>query len=180
MSYGKRIYVLDSSSLITPYRNYYAPSIAPTFWQKLRGLIRQGTVCTIDKVRDEIFRIDDDLKDWFKKTFDASPVPFSKRRQNNNLFAFGEAIELSSYQQIMDWIRENDHFEENAKNKFKSSDIADAFLVAFCKAHNLILVTEEKYNPNIKKRIPIPNVCHAFSVLYIGLFDMMKELSIQL
>ena len=178
MSSEKRIYIMDSSSLITPYRNYYAPSIAPTFWHQLEGFINQGIVATIDKVRDEILRIDDGLRDWFNRTFRPSrPIPFSKKQPNDSLFAFQE---LQTYAQIIAWADGNDHFKKAAKEEFKKTEIADAFLVAFCKAHSLILVTEEKYDPNTRKKIPLPNVCRAFNVPYIGLFDMMRELGIKL
>ena len=42
-----------------------------------------------------------------------------------------------------------------------------------------IIVTEEKYEPNVKKRVKIPNVCREFGIDYIGLLEFMRELGIR-
>lgn len=43
-----------------------------------------------------------------------------------------------------------------------------------------MLVTEEKYNPMIQTKIPIPNICNQFGVPFIDTFAMLRYLKIQL
>ncbi|MHB1955762.1 MAG: DUF4411 family protein, partial [Sulfobacillus sp.] len=47
----------------------------------------------------------------------------------------------------------------------------------YARANNNILVTHEVYDPNIKKRIPIPNVCRAFGVEHVDTFEMLRRLN---
>ena len=35
-------FLMDSNSFITPYRQYYAPDLAPTFWKKLLICAKSG------------------------------------------------------------------------------------------------------------------------------------------
>jgi len=46
-------------------------------------------------------------------------------------------------------------------------------------AYGNVIVTNEKYEPDIKKKIKIPNICHEFSINYIGLLEFMRELDIR-
>ena len=57
--------------------------------------------------------------------------------------------------------------------------VADGWLVAYAQAHNLTLVTQEVRNPDIKKRVPIPNVCEQFNVNFINTFDMLRQLGVR-
>ena len=172
------IYIFDTSSLITPFRLYYAEDIAPSFWKKLEVLARNGTVCLIDKVKNEITKLDDELskkvKQWFPKA-----VPFSQKASNDNLFIslFSEEEE-KSYREVIFWA-ESSTYNKRAIEEFKEADKADAFVIAFCKAHGLVLVTEEKFSRK-KKRIPIPNACKELGVKYINIFDFMRREGIQL
>jgi len=172
------IYVIDSCSLITPFRNYYNPKIIPTFLDKIQNLVDDGKLCTIDKVKDEIMHEDDSLAQWFRRTF-SRPVLFSRRSETDFLFRFGEKTEIQVFSSISSWILNNSQFKESAKERFLSGSIADPYLVAFCKAHNLILITEEKYIPDIKRRIPIPNVCQVFAVRYMGILELLVTEGIQ-
>ena len=38
------------------------------------------------------------------------------------------------------------------------------------------MVTQEVYNPSIKKRVPLPNVCHEFGVDTTHTFKMLRVL----
>lgn len=45
-------------------------------------------------------------------------------------------------------------------------DNADTGVLAYAKDNNCIIVTHELPDANIKKNIPIPNVCNAFQIPY--------------
>ncbi|MGR6836696.1 DUF4411 family protein [Syntrophomonas erecta] len=47
------------------------------------------------------------------------------------------------------------------------------------KAHNYTIVTHEQYKRDIKRKIPIPNVCRAFNIPNINTFEMLRRLSIR-
>jgi len=48
--------------------------------------------------------------------------------------------------------------------------------LAFALANELIIVTHEAFDQNIKKRIPIPNVCTEFDIDYCDTFEMLRQL----
>jgi hypothetical protein len=75
------------------------------------------------------------------------------------------------------WARQQGQFTEAAKAEF--ADKADAWLIAYAKAKNLVLVTHEVLDRFIQKKIPMPNVCEAFDVTYVDTFAMLRELEAQ-
>ncbi|HHX95367.1 MAG TPA: DUF4411 family protein, partial [Clostridia bacterium] len=65
-----------------------------------------------------------------------------------------------------------------AKAEFAS--VADSWLIAYSKAYDFTIVTNEQYQPHIKRRIPIPNVCNAFSIDCVNTFEMLRALNVKL
>ena len=81
----------------------------------------------------------------------------------------------------MEWSGSHTQFMQYAKEEFADESKADAWLVAHALATKRIVVTEEKFGRDIKKRIPIPNVCKEFDIRYmihIDTFDMLRNLGI--
>ena len=68
----------------------------------------------------------------------------------------------------------------SAKNEFASEDKADPWLIAHAIVTGRVVVTEEVFNHDIKRKIPIPNVCKEFDVPYMNTFQMLHELEIKL
>ena len=75
---------------------------------------------------------------------------------------------------IMTWIQAQPQFLLAAKSAFAAG--ADGWLVAYAKVQGFVIATDEVPNPNVRRRIPIPNVCDAFGVDYIDTFDLMRAL----
>jgi hypothetical protein len=75
------------------------------------------------------------------------------------------------------WARQQSQFTETAKAEF--ADKADAWLIAYAKAQNVVLVTHEVLDRYIQKKIPMPNVCEAFNVAYVDTFVMLRDLEAQ-
>jgi len=65
------------------------------------------------------------------------------------------------------------------KNEFADLTNADCWVIAYAKAYDNILVTDEILNEN-KKKIPIPKVCVQFDVHYVNTFQMLRKLGIVL
>lgn len=159
-----RRFALDSNILIHCHRQIYPFEIAPAFW---RQLLENGQrIVFLNKVKDEILRNQDELSKWLK--------------ENEEHFVTKEAGELSvisCYSEIITSVKNNAQYKETAKDEFAS--IADSWLCAYGMAYGDVLVTNEKFEPAIRKRVKIPNICREFNINYIGLLEFMRELDIR-
>lgn len=57
-------YLLDSDVFIEAKRRYYAFDFHPGFWEWLEQANGNGTLYSIDKVKDELLAVDDELAAW--------------------------------------------------------------------------------------------------------------------
>lgn len=151
-------YVLDSNVFIEAAKEYYAFDIALQFWRALIEQARNGRVQSIDRVKKELDRGNDPLKDWANNDFHQW---FTSTDQD----AVAEA-----YRQIMVWAHNQVQFTDYAKAEFADEKNADAWVVAYAKAKRCVVTTHEVFNPDIKRKIPIPNVCKAFYIQYVDTF----------
>lgn len=87
---------------------------------------------------------------------------------------------LVGYRQIMQWSQSQYQFTAEARADFADGDNADAWLVAFARAESKIVVTHEQYDPNVRRKIPIPNAARPFNVKCVDTFQMLRELGIRL
>ena len=165
MTPDKLKFVLDSDTFIRAARTHYSFDFAMTFWNGLINFAQNGIICTIDKVYEELILGDDALSDWIKNKF----PQYILDTQTDEI--------LSSYTQLISWVQQQNQFTQNAKDEFYELDNADAWLIAFANSHDITLVTHEIFNPTIKKKVPIPNVCQLFNIRYIDIYQMLKELN---
>jgi len=77
----------------------------------------------------------------------------------------------------MGWVYAQDQFLDAAKADF--ADGADGWLVAYTSSKGYVVVTHEVLNPDIKIKVPIPNVCDAFGVSYVNTFEMLRQLGVR-
>jgi len=77
----------------------------------------------------------------------------------------------------MTWVQAQDQFSDAAKAKFANDP--DGWIVAYAKAKEHIVVTPEVLDPNIRRKVPIPNVCDAFGVTYVDTFEMLRQLGVR-
>ncbi len=158
-------YILDTNVFIEAARRYYAFDIAPPFWEKLVHHAGNGQIQSIDHVKHELERGNDDLATWAVTEFSDA---FASTDEDDVIKAYGE---------IMSWVQAQDRFLDAAKADFASG--ADGWIVAYAKAKGHIIVTHEVFDPEIKRKVPIPNVCEAFSVNYQDTFEMLRELGVR-
>lgn len=159
-------YLIDSNVLIEAHRRYYGFDLCPGFWESIVWLHGQNRVLSLDKVRDELVRESDDLVTWATSVMPATGFAVSNESQVLDWFG-----------KMQVWAQEQSQFTPAAKEEF--AIVADAWLVAYARVHSLVLVTHEEYRPDVKKRIPIPNVCKAFDVRHVNTFEMLKSLTIR-
>lgn len=160
-------YLLDTSVLIEAFKSYYEPSLVSTFWERLAEQSRIEVISSIDKVRSEIHPKNTFLTDW----------------ANNNFAQWESTTNVDTmdwYEKLIQWSTTHSQFNVNAKNEFASENKADPWLIAHAMATGCVVVTEEVFNHDIKRKIPIPNVCEAFDIPYMNTFQMLHELGIRL
>jgi len=157
-------HVIDTSVFIQAHRLYYPFDICPGYWDCLVHYAQTGRLISIDRAYDELRAGDDNLKVWAMKS---APKPF---------FASTSATAVvEQFGAMMQWVQGQSQFKSQAKAEFAM--VADGWVVAFAKVHRLTLVTQEEYAAESRKRVPIPNVCRAFSVPYVSTYDMLRALS---
>lgn len=162
-------YILDANIFITAARSYYSFDFGNKFWDFLLENAKNGSLCSIDKVLKEIEQGDDKLKNWAITRF------------NNYFYPTNNDDILTHYSEIVNYVYSlNSHYKEEAINEFLKENNSDSWVIAFAKAKNLIVVTEEKPNPHAKRKIFIPDVCNNFNINYIDTFQMLKELNFKL
>lgn len=161
---GTRVYVFDTNVLINAKRDYYAFDLVPEFWSCLIRHADAGRVKSIDRIKRELERgsPDHELLVWVNNHF---------------LHAFQRTDEtdiIAAYGVLMKWSRNQKQFFDAAKAEFAQK--ADAWLVAYAMAKRCVLVTHEVFEPNIKRKIKIPNACQPFGVPYVKTFEMLRDL----
>lgn len=146
------VYLLDANVLIGASRRYYAFDLAPRFWEMLVDYAAKGTIASIDRVHDEIVRGKDALADWAEKKF-----------ADAFLSTDDDAV-LSSYADVMRWVQGEAQFQDAAKAEFARG--ADGWLVAYAITKGCTVVTHEVLAPDVRNKVPIPNVCQALGVRF--------------
>jgi len=163
------IYVLDTNVFIQAHRSTYPLDVATSFWNMLRQLAADEKIISIDKVKDEIERNEDELQGWIDANL---PESFFKPTDD-------QAI-LNEYGTIANWAESRaDHYQRGAIDEFLDFNNADAWLVAYCKSTGDRLVTHEVSNRNQKNRIPIPEPCKSFNIRYCNMIEMFRALGVQ-
>ena len=160
------VYVLDANVFIEAARRYYAFDLVPRFWTTLEQLAQDGRVRSVDHVSRELARGHDRLAEWASGEF-------------TDAFASTDGADvLAEFRSIMGWVTAQGQFTDAAKEQFARG--ADGWLVAYAKAMGYVVVTQEQISADVRRRVPIPNVCMAFGVRYVDTFEMLRELGSRL
>ena len=155
-------FLLDTNVFIQADSQYYTVDICPGFWDSLKRAHENSLVLSIDSVRGEITN-NPRLEAWIKT------VP--------SFFVSSRKQEVAKkYSEIIEWVKKNNQFNPEAKDKFAEG--ADGWLIAYAKVHALCLVTQEVFAEHIKKSVPIPNVCKQFDVQYTDTFSILRKMDI--
>ena len=158
------VYVLDANVFMTAHHDYYAPDLCPGFWKCLEHYSQEGRLLSIDRVRSEILS-PDKLVEWVKQ---APSKLFRSSAQREVVDAFSE---------MQMWVQGNEQFLPPAKDEF--AQVADGWLAAYAKVHRATVVTQEVFDPNVRKRVPLPNVCKQFNVNYRDTFETLRDLGVR-
>lgn len=162
----KNIYLLDSNFFIQAHRSSYPFDVATGFWNKIIYLANEGAIASIIKVKEEIYRNEDELKSWCKLN-----LP-------DNFFLDLSLESLKKYVEICKWAQSNSQYKQSAKDIFMDEERADAFLVAFAATdiEKWTIVTQEASAPYSKSNIKLPDVCKIYNVKCLNAIQMFREL----
>ena len=154
-------YLLDSNIFIR-CKNEMPMDIFQGFWQRLAELAQSGQVFSSVKVKEEIDRGNDELKQWCS---DRLPEGFFLPFEAHAEYAF-----------LMTWANNSRVFSVAAKQEFAT--VADAYLVATAAAKGMTVVSFETSDPRCIKRVKIPDACIAVGVEFCSLNDMLHALGV--
>lgn len=160
-------YLVDSNFFIQAHRESYPFDVAISFWSKINILASNGNIFSIDKVKSEIYDKNDALEFWCQSNL---PNDFFKDSSHT----------IDSYREITSWaMRQNHQFKLSAINEFLDADEADAFILAYALSEkdDVVIVTHERSQPEIKKKIKIPEVANYFGLKYLNTVEMFRELN---
>lgn len=164
MSWHQSLRVLDANVFMASHNGPYAPNLCPGFWDCLSYYCRTGQVASIDRVRREITG-PPELVQWVGQAPDG-------------LFAVSaEPAVVAVFGKMMNWVQQNPQFFDAAKAEF--AEVADGWLAAYARVRNAVVVTNEVFEPEIKKRVKLPNVCRQFGVRYQDTYAMLSDLNVQ-
>jgi hypothetical protein len=151
------MYLLDTNVFITSKNTHYGFDIAPGFWDWIDKAHADGAICSLDKIKDELDAVQDDLTKWA-----ASRVP---------MFLPIDQATVTSISQLATWVNSSD-YRPAAKATFLSS--ADHQLIAYAHAHNHTVVTHELSEPQNRRKIKIPDACAQMGVQCTNLFEVLR------
>jgi hypothetical protein len=165
---GKTIYLVDASSFITPYNDYYSLEYVPGFWDGLLREHEKGNIFSINAIRKEVVKIENSLKQWFETP--DFPKDFFREEDEKT---------INFYKKIIAWTKDHPFFSIEEKSRFANG--ADGLLIAYAKVHEMTVVTEERFFTDPKTRsIKIPNVCVQFKIPCVKVVEMVKSLNVRL
>ena len=161
-------YLVDSDVFITAKNLYYAFDICPGFWKSVVHHHRAGRVFSIDRVRSELLagHKTEDLTRWVR-----NDIP------NSFFIQVDTDVVVRAYTDIMMWAQRHPRFFDIAKAKFATG--ADAWLVAYARAHSSTVVTNEQSASESRREIKLPDVCDQFGVRRDNMFAMLRALNVQ-
>ena len=156
-------FAVDANVFIEAHRRYYRFGLCPGFWQSFIHHHAQGQIFSIDRIRAELLAKADALAQWVTDTVPAACFE-----------ATDTAPIIAEYQALVLWVNAQPQFRPAAKAEFAQK--ADAWLIAYAKATEKVLVTHEVLDEDARRKVPIPNVCAAFNVVTADTFDMLEAL----
>lgn len=158
-------YLLDANVFIEAKNRYYAFDICPGFWTWMDHVVAGGNIASLTLVRDELLAGNDELKDWVEvRKHEAWFLKEDDAPTQANLARIAQAVQAGPY---------------SAAAKVDFLRGADPWLVAKARTLGASVVTMEVRDPNIKKRVPLPNICGDEGVPWLNTFELLQALHTQ-
>ncbi len=161
-------FLVDANFFIEAHRVTYPFDVIPSFWSTIVQLAQKGEICSIDKVKSEIYRHEDDLKEWCEENL---PENFFK----------DSAPTIKTYAHIAAWATSNSNqYRSSAIAVFLDAERADAWLVSYAIENSMTVVTQEVSAPESRKNIKLPDACLGQNVPFNNTVQMLRALNVQI
>jgi hypothetical protein len=151
-------YFLDTDVFISAKNLHYGLDFCPAFWEWLIDRNRAGRVFSIDKVKDEIERGEDELAAW-------------ARVLDQRFFQKTSAKISPALITVSNWVN-NNGYTPSAKDTFFQA--ADYWLIAHALTSGYAVVTHERPTATPNK-VKIPNVCLGLDIKVMSPFEMLRH-----
>jgi hypothetical protein len=152
-------YILDANIFITSHHCHYGMDFCPAFWHWLTRKNQTGSVFSIDRIRSELEKRDDEIHAW------------AKDRGDDFFLSFDQPA-IDRLAELAEWSQKETRFKDSARTEFLAS--ADMYLISYALAHGCIVVTHEVLAPDSKKKIHIPDACAAVGVECMNLWRFLR------
>jgi len=146
------LYSFDTSAILNGRRDLFRPTVFHTLWARIEDAIAAGLVRSVDEVRHELNRRDDDARQWADAQLDLF-VPLEQPIQQ------GATQILRLYPRLV--------------SQGGRRSAADPFVIALAMVHNGTVVTEETASGKLD-RPRIPDVCAAVGVPCLNLMGYIE------
>ena len=155
-------YLLDANTLIEAKNRYYRMTVCPAYWSWVQRSHDTGVVSSIEPVRVELRRGNDELAEWAKNQAELFVPVYDEATQQ----AFAKvAAHVASQAASM---------KAGALEEFL--DGADPWLIAKAMTTpDAVIVTHEQFNPQMRRKYSIPNVCLHFGVACVDTFELLSR-----
>lgn len=161
-------FLLDSNFFIEAHRTSYPFDVVPSFWIKVKELVSNGKIISIDKVQKELLKNNDELSQW---CIDNLPPDFFKDTTST----------ISNYALLSGWVSsKSDQYSKPAISEFLDADEADAWLIAYAMTNGNQIVTHETSSPNSRKRVMLPDAATPHNVSCIKTIDLFRALGVKI
>ena len=150
-------YLLDTNVFIQAKNLHYGFDFCPAFWDWLIEQNRAGNVYSIEKVRNELAAVADELSTWAA----ARGTGFFLRPNNAT---------MQSLAAVSEWAT-GAGYDPSAVHTFLQD--ADYYLVAEGHARSYTVVTHELRSMSTK-HIKLPNACEGVGVKFMTPFEMLR------
>lgn len=163
------LFLLDTNFFTQSHRTIYPLDVAISFWNKVKMLVDNHKIISIDKVKKEIYDgKEDEIKQWCVEN-----LP-------DNFFLDTETPEIIlQYRKIINWTNSmRSHYTDKAIEEFSEYENADAWLISFVLTtrDKITIVTYETSESQRKNKIKIPDVCDHFGSKWVNVVKMFREL----
>lgn len=153
--------LLDADTLIAAKNDFFRFSFCPGYWDWIIRENANNRVFSIDKIKQEVSKFDDELKNWAN-----GPAAQIFLPTNNDLSVILANAKVSAW-------ANNQNYSQAALSRFFSS--GDYWLISYALANDHTVVTREVPAPNSINSIKIPDVCRGLNVEYMNPFHMLEE-----
>ena len=162
-------FIIDANIFITAYKVHYPIEVFPSFWDTLKVLAEGQQFISINAIKDELEKGNDELFQWIK---DNLPKKFFQPKD----------VAIDAYEEVVNFVDLRDNgfnWSEASIYNFYGVDEADPWIIAYAmQAGNCAIVTYEVSQPKSMK-VKLPDVAAHFGVECISIVEAFKRAGIQ-